>query len=98
MGQPTAPFSRLCLLCTVVANIFGSARLSVAMGMVVTAWTGGYLLGSPVADYILSATGDEHDVHSYLPSIFYASGLSALALALSLMTRLKISRHIVYQV
>ncbi|KAI1381992.1 MFS general substrate transporter [Hypoxylon crocopeplum] len=83
---------------TVLANLFGSARLSVAMGMVVTAWTGGYLLGSPIAGYILNATGDKDDVHSYLPTIFYAGGLSALALALSLMTRLKISRRVIYKV
>lgn len=29
---------------TVVGNVFGSARVSVAMGMVVTGWGGGYLL------------------------------------------------------
>lgn len=29
---------------TVVGNVFGSARVSVAMGMVVTGWAGGYLL------------------------------------------------------
>jgi MFS family permease len=29
---------------TVVGNIFGSARVSVAMGMVVTGWGGGYLM------------------------------------------------------
>jgi MFS family permease len=83
---------------TVVANIFGSVRVSVAMGMVVTAWTGGYLLGSPIAGYILSATGSETEVYSYLPSIFYAGGLSALALILSLMTRIKISQCIAYKV
>jgi MFS family permease len=83
---------------TVVANIFGSARLSVAMGMVVTAWTGGYLFGSPIAGYILDATGSEKDVNSYLPSIMYAGGLSALALVLSLMTRIKISRRLAHKV
>ncbi|KAI1181215.1 MFS general substrate transporter [Nemania sp. FL0916] len=81
---------------TVVANMFGVARLSVAMGMVVTAWTGGYLLGSPIAGYILNATGSENDVHSYLPTIFYAGGLSALALVFALMTRVIVSRHIVH--
>ncbi|KAJ8111832.1 hypothetical protein ONZ43_g5529 [Nemania bipapillata] len=60
---------------TVVANIFGSQRVSVAMGMVVTAWTGGYLLGSPIAGYILTASGSYDNVHSYLPTIFYAGGL-----------------------
>lgn len=29
---------------TVVGNVFGSARVSVAMGMVVTGWGGGYLM------------------------------------------------------
>lgn len=29
---------------TVVANVFGAARVSVAMGMVVSGWVGGYLL------------------------------------------------------
>lgn len=28
---------------TVVGNVFGSARVGVAMGMVVTGWAGGYL-------------------------------------------------------
>ncbi len=29
---------------TVVGNVFGSARVSVAMGMIVTSWGGGYLM------------------------------------------------------
>ncbi|KAJ7366139.1 hypothetical protein DFH08DRAFT_1002761 [Mycena albidolilacea] len=33
---------------TVVGNVFGSARLSVAMGMIVTRWAGGYLMGAPI--------------------------------------------------
>lgn len=81
---------------TVVANIFGSARVSVAMGMIFTAWTGGYLLGSPIAGYITSATGSIEDTHSFLPSIFYAGGLSALALILCLMTRIMISMRVNY--
>ncbi|KAI0115629.1 putative monocarboxylate transporter [Nemania sp. FL0031] len=67
---------------TVVANIFGIQRVSVVMGMVVTAWTGGYLLGSPIAGYILNATGSYDD----------AGGLSFVALLFGLMTRIKISR------
>jgi MFS family permease len=31
---------------TVVGNCFGSARVTVAMGMIVTSWSGGYLLVS----------------------------------------------------
>ncbi|KAI0198672.1 putative monocarboxylate transporter [Astrocystis sublimbata] len=83
---------------TVVANIFGSARVGVVMGMVVTAWTGGYLLGSPIAGYILNATGSYGNVHSFLPTIFYAGGLSFVALVLALMTRIKISRSLTHRV
>ena len=32
---------------TVVGNVFGSQRVSVAMGMIVTSWGGGYLLVNP---------------------------------------------------
>jgi MFS family permease len=83
---------------TVVANIFGSARVSVAMGMVVTAWTGGYLLSSPIAGFFLGATGSILDVKSYLPCILYAGGLSALALVLCLMAQFKISKRLTYAV
>ena len=38
----------------VVGSVFGSARVSVAMGMIVTGWTGGYLL---VRDLLLKPTG-----------------------------------------
>jgi hypothetical protein len=31
---------------TVVSNVFGSARVSVAMSMVITGWIGGYLMVS----------------------------------------------------
>ena len=35
---------------TVVGNVFGSQRVSVAMGMIVTSWGGGYLLVNPNGD------------------------------------------------
>ena len=33
---------------TVVGSVFGSARVSVAMGMIVTGWAGGYLMVNPL--------------------------------------------------
>ncbi|KAI0392376.1 putative monocarboxylate transporter [Xylariaceae sp. FL0594] len=80
------------------ANVFGAQRVGVAMGMVATAWTGGYLLGSPIAGYILNATGSHDHVRSYLPSILYAGGLSSVALVLGLMARVTISRRLRYKV
>jgi hypothetical protein len=39
---------------TVVGSVFGSARVSVAMGMIVTGWAGGYLMVRLTAAWNLS--------------------------------------------
>lgn len=36
---------------TVVGNVFGSARVSVAMAMIVTGWAGGYLLVGHILEH-----------------------------------------------
>ncbi|KAL4959347.1 major facilitator superfamily domain-containing protein [Aspergillus stella-maris] len=75
---------------TVVGNVFGSARVTVAMGMIVTGWAGGYLLGSPIAGYILDASGgEESGIKAYRPAIFYAGSLAMTATVLAGAIRLK---------
>ncbi|KAB8229393.1 MFS general substrate transporter [Aspergillus alliaceus] len=75
---------------TVVGNVFGSARVSVAMGMIVTSWAGGYLMGAPIAGYILNASGGEGGgVGAYRPAIFYAGGMALSASVLAIFIRLK---------
>ncbi|KAL3486427.1 hypothetical protein BJX62DRAFT_242036 [Aspergillus germanicus] len=75
---------------TVVGNVFGSARVSVAMGMMVTGWAGGYLMGAPIAGYILDASGgQENGVSAYRPAIFYAGGMALVAAILAMLVRLK---------
>ncbi|KAF7590770.1 hypothetical protein BBP40_002386 [Aspergillus hancockii] len=75
---------------TVVGNVFGSARVSVAMGMIVTGWAGGYLLGAPIAGYILNASGGEDaGVGAYRPAIFYAGGMALCAAVMAIFIRLK---------
>ncbi|KAL2815650.1 MFS general substrate transporter [Aspergillus cavernicola] len=75
---------------TVVGNVFGSARVSVAMGMIVTGWAGGYLLGAPIAGYILDASGGEKDgIEAFRPAIFYAGSLALTAAVLAAAIRLK---------
>ena len=77
---------------TVVGNVFGSARVSVAMGMVVTSWGGGYLLGAPIAGYLLDAYGGpDSTIEAYHPAMFYAGSLSLGAAGCVLMARLKIN-------
>lgn len=63
---------------TVVGNVFGSARVSVAMGVVVTSWSAGYLLGSPIAGYLLDAYGGpDKGLQAYRPAMFYAGSMAA---------------------
>ncbi|KAJ5826239.1 MFS general substrate transporter [Penicillium riverlandense] len=75
---------------TVVGTVFGSARVSVAMGMIVTGWAGGYLLGAPIAGYILAASGGQDSgVSAYRPAIFYAGGMALVAALMAIFVRLK---------
>ncbi|PVH82230.1 monocarboxylate transporter [Cadophora sp. DSE1049] len=62
---------------TVVGSVFGSRRVGVAMGMIVTGWAGGYLMGAPIAGYLLAAYGGEHStLKAYHPAIFYAGSMA----------------------
>ncbi|KAH7363442.1 major facilitator superfamily domain-containing protein [Plectosphaerella cucumerina] len=78
---------------TVVGNIFGSTRVSTAMGMMFTGWVGGYLFGSPIAGYLLEAFGGtEGGLQAYRPAMFYAGGVSLVATGLVLFMRLRMER------
>ncbi|KAH8815582.1 putative monocarboxylate transporter [Xylogone sp. PMI_703] len=62
---------------TVVSRVFGSARVGVAMGMIVSGWAGGYLLGSPIAGYLLAAHGGQYaGLKAYHPAIFYSGSMA----------------------
>ncbi|KAF3359020.1 Aspyridones efflux protein apdF like [Verticillium longisporum] len=78
---------------TCIGNIFGSARVSTAMGMIVTGWVGGYLFGSPIAGYLLDAYGGaDEGLKAYRPAMFYAGSVSLVATSLILLMRLRINK------
>ncbi|TEA14264.1 Aspyridones efflux protein apdF [Colletotrichum sidae] len=80
---------------TVVGNVFGSARVSVAMSMIVTGWTGGYLMGAPIAGYLLQAYGGaDNGLQAYRPAMFYAGSLALASAASVAMVRFHMSRNI----
>lgn len=84
---------------TVVGNSFGSLRVAVAMGMIVTGWTGGYLMGAPIAGYILAAFGGaELGLVAFRPAMFYAGsmavGAAALVATMRFMTEKSILRKV----
>ncbi|KAH9983981.1 MFS general substrate transporter [Xylariaceae sp. FL0662B] len=80
---------------TVVGNVFGSARVTVAMSMVVTSWAGGYLMGAPIAGYLLDAYGGENaGFQAYRPAMFYAGSMALGAAGLVEVIRLTMSRNL----
>ncbi len=80
---------------TVVGNVFGSARVSVALGMVVTGWAGGYLMGAPIAGYLLDAYGGtDAGFQAYRPAMFYAGSMALGAAGLVEGVRLRMSRNL----
>ncbi|KAI1130264.1 major facilitator superfamily domain-containing protein [Nemania abortiva] len=79
---------------TVVGNCFGSARVTVAMGMIVTSWSGGYLLGAPIAGYLLDAYGGEDaGFQAYRPAMFYAGSLALGAAGFVELVRFRYNKN-----
>jgi MFS family permease len=80
---------------TAVGTLYGSSRVPVAMGMVITGWTGGYFAGAPIAGYILQAYGGKNpDQWAYRPAIFYAGSMALGAAGFVLILRLRLSLKI----
>lgn len=80
---------------TVVNNIMGSQRMTVAFGMIVTGWGGGYLMGAPIAGYLLAAYGgQERGIAAYRPAVFWAGGMAAGAALLVAFLRWRKSPHL----
>lgn len=84
---------------TVAASLFGSARLGVAMGMIVSAWAAGYLLGAPIAGYILQAYGGQGmGFTAFRPAIYYAGSMALGAAGLVGLARLVVDRSLVRRI
>ncbi|KAG5660333.1 hypothetical protein KAF25_002939, partial [Fusarium avenaceum] len=84
---------------TVIGSVFGPSQVSIAMGMAVTGWAGGYLMGSPIAGYLLDAYGGaESGFRAYRPAMYYAGSLALAAAGIVAMIRLHISRKILAKV
>jgi MCP family monocarboxylic acid transporter-like MFS transporter 3 len=83
---------------TVVAGIFGPGRAAVAMSLAVTGSTGGYLLGPPIAGYLLEAAGGDpgkgvgQSINVYRPAIFYAGGMATLSSLCVLFARMTVAK------
>jgi MFS transporter, MCT family, solute carrier family 16 (monocarboxylic acid transporters), member 3 len=83
---------------TVTATMVGPGRAAVGMSMTTTGWTFGYLLGPPIAGYLLPRSFESQPVESYRPTIFYAGGISLLSCALVVWARLTTSKKLIKKV
>ncbi|KAK5726658.1 hypothetical protein LTR15_002546 [Elasticomyces elasticus] len=85
---------------TTVAKMFGPARAPVAMSQAITGWTVGYLMGPPIAGYLIQAThaDREHSIDPYRPAIFYAGGLALASSVFVLIGRLAMDRKMLKRI
>ncbi|KAF2094073.1 MFS general substrate transporter [Rhizodiscina lignyota] len=84
---------------TVVGNVFGSVRVTVAMGIIVTGWAGGYLMGGPIAAYLLDAFGGtDAGITAYRPAMYYSGSMLMAATILVGAMRLKSEKALLKKV
>ncbi|KAK4561552.1 hypothetical protein LTR86_004231 [Recurvomyces mirabilis] len=85
---------------TVVARMFGPTRAAVAMSQAITGWTVGYLLGPPIAGYLIQATHAEAKVglDPYRPAIFYAGGTAAASAVFVMVARFATERKVLKKI
>ena len=82
---------------TAIGRMVGSGQAAVGMGMAITGWTGGYLMGSPIAGYLIAATGADksHSAEPYRAAIFYAGGVALASAAFVLVARLRMDGKLI---
>lgn len=76
----------------VVSSMVDPSRASVAMSMSITGWTGGYLMGPPIAGYLMEASKNGVDI--YRNAIWYAGGLATVSSACVLTARLLVAKKV----
>ncbi|KAJ6156671.1 hypothetical protein N7497_005556 [Penicillium chrysogenum] len=63
--------------------------------VIVNGWAGGYLLGAPIAGFILDAAGGENKgILGYRPAIVYAGAMALVASVIGLSIRLKTDKQL----
>ena len=63
--------------------------------MIITSWSGGYLLGAPIAGYLLDAYGGQDaGFQAYRPAMFYAGSLALGAAGFIELVRFRTNRNL----
>ncbi|KAA1471240.1 MFS general substrate transporter [Dentipellis sp. KUC8613] len=80
---------------SVVGHMYGHSRVSSALAMIVTGWASGYLLGSPVAGWLLEAYGGSNAGRAaFRPAIYFAGSLSVASTGLILAMRQLLAKKV----
>jgi MFS transporter, MCT family, solute carrier family 16 (monocarboxylic acid transporters), member 3 len=81
---------------TAIASLTSSGLASVAMSMCITGWTVGYLMGSPIAGILISASGagQSKSINPYRGAIFYAGGIALASAICVLLGRMSMNRKL----
>ena len=82
---------------TAIGRLLGPHAGPAGIGMAVTGWSVGDLLGNPIAGFLITATHADrgHSIAPYRPAIFYAGGTAAVSTALVLLARLKMDVNLI---
>jgi len=82
---------------TAISRMIEPGKAAAGMGMAITGWTGGYLMGSPIAGMLITATGAEqaHAVGPYRAAIFYAGGVALASATFVLIARLRMDTKLI---
>ncbi|KAH8655342.1 major facilitator superfamily domain-containing protein [Xylariales sp. PMI_506] len=81
---------------TAIGKLLGPRAASAGIGMAVTGWSVGDLLGNPIAGFLIAATQADHaaSIVPYRAAIFYAGGTAAFSTVLILAARLKMNTNL----
>jgi MFS family permease len=82
---------------TAIGRLLGPRAAPAGIGMAITGWSVGDLLGNPIAGFLITATHADrgNSIVPYRPAIFYAGGTAAISTALVLLARLKMDVNLI---
>lgn len=82
---------------TAIGRLLGPRAAPAGIGMAVTGWSVGDLLGNPIAGFLITATHADrgNSIVPYRPAIFYAGGTAAVSTAIVLLARLKMDANLI---
>lgn len=81
---------------TAISRHVGERRAAGGMGLALTGWTPGLLLGNPIAGFLIDATGADEasSIVPYRPAIFYAGGTAVVSAIFALVVRFKVDHRV----